>query len=432
MRASTIWKPPGNKPDYRGDFEEFAKTVCPGNEGGNSSVQNDDDPSPSASARAAMQSILDEAARDVNPEMFDSRREFVQQSAHALDQVFGDGAASEVPQRQSLSTVCQNSVHTRVEDNMDLVKRVSEWVSASPAEEEASEENDANDELGQQPAPRAVVPAPDTGNGLVFDSNINDGQMKVLRVAETYCELLRHHLQNPGLCSAPDNRPLLIHGGPGVGKSFLASLLIKVFDHWGFGSLFTAFTGVAAGNSTAGGRTLCSLLGLGRDIPSCYKDIPLNRVQTLRDRFKLDDTGGKQVRLLLLDEVSFIDARLLGHMDQRLRQITGQHTLPFGGLFVIALGDFFQIPPVGGSSLYKSIMKRFVFQTAQGAQAAPGTPETDGTIPFSTFRKMELTEQMRARQDPEHCVLMKDPLKATSEKLIQGFPHGCDRSSPPD
>ena len=43
---------------------------------------------------------------------------------------------------------------------------------------------------------------------------------------------------------------------------------------------------------------------------------------------------------------------LLAHIDQRLRQATGQKEKFFGGLSIILIGDPGQLLPVAGSLLY--------------------------------------------------------------------------------
>ena len=57
------------------------------------------------------------------------------------------------------------------------------------------------------------------------------------------------------------------------------------------------------------------------------------------------------VRLLVIDEVSQLTAKLIDDLDKKLRLITGVRK-PFGGLHVILCGDFVQLPPVSASPLY--------------------------------------------------------------------------------
>ena len=51
-----------------------------------------------------------------------------------------------------------------------------------------------------------------------------------------------------------------------------------------------------------------------------------------------------------------ISCQLLAWIDLRLQQIK-ENKLPFGNLNVIILGDWGQIPPISGTSLYNNLVK---------------------------------------------------------------------------
>ncbi|KIX07348.1 uncharacterized protein Z518_02001 [Rhinocladiella mackenziei CBS 650.93] len=58
-------------------------------------------------------------------------------------------------------------------------------------------------------------------------------------------------------------------------------------------------------------------------------------------------------RFLIMDEKSMIDLKRLSFIDGRLQAIfPGASDTLFGGLNVLLCGDFFQLPPVGGKSLF--------------------------------------------------------------------------------
>jgi len=103
-----------------------------------------------------------------------------------------------------------------------------------------------------------------------------------------------------------------------------------------------AFTGVAASN--VGGITLHNALrSKGIDISGDMDDKELLNLQQ----------EWAQVKVLVIDEISFVSARHLFSISQRLCKIFPQHSnAPFGGLYVWLVGDPYQLPPVKAKTLW--------------------------------------------------------------------------------
>ena len=105
----------------------------------------------------------------------------------------------------------------------------------------------------------------------------------------------------------------------------------------------TAPTGVAAIN--VGGSTLHSFFGIGLgtgSLSSIVKKVRKNREALQR----IDDTD-----VLLIDEVSMLSSELLEVLDGVAREVRwggSKREEVMGGLQVIAVGDFFQLPPIIG------------------------------------------------------------------------------------
>ena len=109
-----------------------------------------------------------------------------------------------------------------------------------------------------------------------------------------------------------------------------------------------------------------------------------------------------------------VDAALLGKVNKRLQQIFANN-LDWGGLGVICLGDFFQLPPTSGTSLFSAVLalkcgdqvqkdaesaavvadgkKK---KTAKSRNDVPNLFVMEGAKVFSELQKFDLTQQERA------------------------------------
>lgn len=127
----------------------------------------------------------------------------------------------------------------------------------------------------------------------------------------------------------------LIHGKPGVGKSVLIRALRTTGQK---NYTLAAPTGLAAINID--GKTLHSVFGIsvsdGVFAPD-YNKFSENQY-VLKHLFY-------RVKFLIIDEISMVRADMLDFIDRQLRHVKGKDE-PFGGIQIIAVGDFFQLPPV--------------------------------------------------------------------------------------
>ncbi len=144
--------------------------------------------------------------------------------------------------------------------------------------------------------------------------------------------------------------PLLLQvdGGGGTGKSYMINMLSSHLQQCRPGQkspiLRAAPTGVAS--NQINGQTLHSLLRL--PIDGCYR--PLTESPTVLQNLQRVFAG---VRYLVIDEKSMLGLKTLGWIDRRLREIFPERNgLFFGGLSIILIGDFFQLPPVLNKPIY--------------------------------------------------------------------------------
>ena len=176
---------------------------------------------------------------------------------------------------------------------------------------------------------------------------------------------------------APEQLLMFIHGGPGVGKSFFARELIKCIDSSRISC--AAPTGIAA-SELFKGRTLHDLLGLPTTIARVKILPPLRPDKAAQLSLRI-----QKLNILLIDELSMVDDLLFSWVDQRLQQLR-HNTLPFGGLGIILMGDFLQLPPVIGCSLFKAAIHA----------------SSPGGLLFRKFKLHEFHQQMRAADDAIH------------------------------
>ena len=127
---------------------------------------------------------------------------------------------------------------------------------------------------------------------------------------------------------------IFITGGGGVGKSYI---LNKLKEHYGDTLDITSTTGVSAIN--VGGQTIHSWAGIGlaRKSVNYVVNYKIRKNKSLERQIK-------ECKLLAIDEVSIMSDKLIKYLDDVLQQVR-ECPLPFGGLQVILIGDFFQLPP---------------------------------------------------------------------------------------
>ncbi len=213
--------------------------------------------------------------------------------------------------------------------------------------------------------------------------------------------------------------PFFIHltGSAGTGKSHLVrsiyQLATRILQQAPADSdldsgevvLLTSYTGSAAFN--IGGSTIHSLFSIPLNPPKEYKPIKPPGLHEIERKLS-------KIKLLIIDEISFVDKNLLGWIHGRLKQVKkllhSPHA-PFGNTSVLAVGDFFQLAPIAKQMVCKK------------------SPDTDYL--WGIFVLYQLDEIIRQKGDTNFAEMLNrmrvrvrdgkrlTPLLEKDEKLLQ-------------
>jgi ATP-dependent exoDNAse (exonuclease V) alpha subunit len=141
-----------------------------------------------------------------------------------------------------------------------------------------------------------------------------------------------------------NNRNLFLTGSAGTGKSFTIKEIVRYLEINNIKYGLTALTGCAA--VLINGQTIHSFLGLGisRDLKTIIKNL---------EKFKKQLIVIKNLQTLIIDEISMMDNQLFELINNLLKYIKNNN-IAFGGIQVILVGDFHQLPPVENDYCFTS------------------------------------------------------------------------------
>ena len=153
-----------------------------------------------------------------------------------------------------------------------------------------------------------------------------------------------------------DGKNVFVTGSGGNGKSHVTRTILDFFgEHYGdmYGQRVAvcAPTGIAA--THINGTTIHSATGIG--VPKCNEDF-----RRMHQGFR-KELWTKLVEVLVIDEISMLSGEWFDNLDRTLRELAHwygrgefqtwvrvpvEEIPPFGGIQVVVVGDFFQLPPI--------------------------------------------------------------------------------------
>lgn len=130
---------------------------------------------------------------------------------------------------------------------------------------------------------------------------------------------------------------VFLTGEPGSGKTYVVNKYVEYLRSHDIAPAITASTGIAA--THIGGMTIHSWSGIG--IKSRLSKGELKNIAG-------NDYVDKRIsaaKVLIIDEISMLPPETLLNIEAICREVKG-NARPFGGLQIVLVGDFFQLPPV--------------------------------------------------------------------------------------
>jgi len=190
---------------------------------------------------------------------------------------------------------------------------------------------------------------------------------------------------------------VFLTGEPGSGKTYVINQYVSYLNSHGIKPAITASTGIAA--THIGGMTIHSWSGIG--IKSRLNNYELRSIVT-NDYIKKRVGAAK---ILIIDEISMLPPGTLGMIDSICRAIK-KNNLPFGGIQVVLVGDFFQLPPVTRNIVNEFSQENLFEETpARFAYDAPVWREAE-------FVTCYITEQYR--QDDKDLISLLSKIRANN------------------
>jgi hypothetical protein len=173
---------------------------------------------------------------------------------------------------------------------------------------------------------------------------------------------------NHATMAQPSQLKMYLGGMGGTGKSQVIKALMAFFEKCmeSHRIMILAPTGCAA--ALLNGSTYHSVLKI--NIARNGTNIPGNEHSAMAFvKARLDG-----IDYIFLDEVSMLSCHDLYKISAQMAKARNTTDVPFGGINMIFAGDFAQLPPVGGDSLYAGSVGTSVdaAQTARGQQSAIG------------------------------------------------------------
>ena len=211
--------------------------------------------------------------------------------------------------------------------------------------------------------------------------------------------------QNEALTILKTGVNVFLTGEPGAGKTHTINALVNYLRDSDIEPAITASTGIAA--THIGGMTIHSWSGIG--------------IKTKLDKYDLDKIASSEyiskrinrTKVLIIDEISMLSANMLDMLDMVCREVK-QNEESFGGIQIILVGDFFQLPPIFKRDFAEEKQNSLINQSVKNVSTGGNFAYESGAWTRAKLVVCYLTEQYR--QDDSDFLSVLSAIRANNVK----------------
>ncbi len=223
-------------------------------------------------------------------------------------------------------------------------------------------------------------------------------------------------LQTQALDILKTGANVFLTGEPGAGKTHTINQYIAWLEAAKLPVAITASTGIAA--THIGGMTIHSWSGIG--IRETLSNYDLDKIATNEKTVR----RVKKAKVLIIDEVSMLSRTTLDMVNVVTQTIRQNHDA-FGGLQVIFVGDFFQLPPItkGDDTIH------YAFESNAWQEARPLICYLTEQHRQEDEMFLSLLKSIRSGEiEEEHFTLLRDQTDIEQENIepTKLYTHNAD------
>jgi ATP-dependent DNA helicase PIF1 len=209
---------------------------------------------------------------------------------------------------------------------------------------------------------------------------------------------------------------VFLTGAPGAGKTYVLNQYTQYLKEHDISVAITASTGIAA--THIGGVTIHSWSGIGaRQKITDYEVDDLESKKYLWKRYE-------QTKVLIIDEISMLSGDVFDSVNKICKSFR-RNNLPFGGMQVVVVGDFFQLPPISK----KGEETKFAFESASWRELNPLVTYITEQHRQEDDALLGILDRIRRGDVEEEFEELRDRLDVSFEDVIKAtklYTHNAD------